>query len=353
MDKVEKGQSHFLAGYKHFLERGDECMTEGKYYPAVSNYSLARKVLDEMAEKGIDVSNKDIKNVDKLVAKARKKMEEQRRKDAGEKQPSILTRLLQAIPKPSAKQPAAPPEKKLSLFVFGLDRAGKTTLIDYLKQGKYLDHAPTLGIDVSNITLGRIRFQFNDLGGQVAFRKTWMDHWANPDLLVFMVDASDSDRFGEAKEALWSILNQPEAKGKPLLIISNKVDLKDARSIESIKAALALDVIKDRDVGMNEVSVKENKNMDKTIAFLASIVLQDEDMKDYVDEEVARLARNFEDVYRAFIEEAKELEKKGDKAKARDRVYKAKLVQEELLQEGFMKAASKVRKCEEWLTKLA
>ncbi len=350
---MDKGQSHFLAGYKHFLERGDECFAEGKYYPAVSNYSLARKVLDEMAEKGIDVSNKDIKNADKLVAKARKKMEEQRRKDAGEKPLSILARLLQTIPKPSSKQPAAPPEKKLSLFVFGLDRAGKTTLVDYLKHGKYLDHAPTLGIDVSSITLGRIKFEFNDLGGQEAFRSTWMDHWKNPDLLVFMVDAADAGRFGEAKAALWSILNRPEAKGKPVLVISNKVDLQDARSIESVKTALGLDTIGDRDVGVNEVSVKENKNMDKTLAFLASIVLKDEDMKEYVDEEVARLARNFEEIYKAFVEEAKELEKKGDKAKAMDRVYKAKMVQEELLQEGFMRAAGKVQKCKEWLAKLA
>ncbi len=350
---MDKGQNHFLAGYKHFLERGDECMAESKWYPAVSNYSLARKVLDEMAQKGIDVNNKDIKTADKLVEKAKKKMEEQRRKDAGEKPPSILSRLLQAIPKLPAKQPVAPLEKRLSLFVFGLDRAGKTTLVDYLKGGKYLDHAPTLGIDVSNITLGRIKFQFNDLGGQVAFRNQWMSHWTDPDLLVFMVDAADAGRFGEAKAALWSILDRPEAKGKPLLVISNKVDLKEARSIESIKTALGLDAIVDRDVGVNEVSVKENKNMDKTLAFLASIVLQDEDMKDYVDDEVARLARNFEEIYKAFIEEAKELEKKGDKEKARDRIYKAKLVQEDLLQEGFMRAAGKVQKCKEWLSKLA
>ncbi|MEX2680960.1 MAG: ADP-ribosylation factor-like protein [Candidatus Sigynarchaeota archaeon] len=350
---MDKGQGHFLAGYKHFLERGDECMAEGKWYPAVSNYSLARKVLDEMAEKGIDVNGKDIKNVDKLVSKARKKMEEQRRKDAGEKSPSILSRLLQAIPRPGAKQPAPPPEKKLSLFVFGLDRAGKTTLLDYLKQGKYLEHSPTLGIEVTSIVLGRIKFQFSDLGGQVAFRSTWMNHWADPDLLVFMIDAADASRFPEAKAALWSILDKPEAKGKPLLVISNKVDLPDARSIETVKNALGLASITGRDVGVTEVSVKENKNMDKVLAFLASIVLQDEEMKDYVDEEVARLARNFEEIYKAFIEEAKELEKRGDKEKARDRVYKAKLVQEELLEEGFMKAASKIQKCKEWLAKLA
>lgn len=351
---MEKGQSHFFSGYKHFLERGDECMNEGKWYPAVSNYTLARKVLDEMAQKGIDVSDKDIKNADKLIAKAKKKMEEQRMKESGQKPPSILSRLIQAIPKPSAKQPVPPPTKRLSLFVFGLDRAGKTTLVDYLKHGKYQDHSPTLGIDVSTITLGRIKFEFNDLGGQAAFRATWMDHW-NPstDVLVFMVDASDAARFGDAKAALWSILDRPETKGKPLLVISNKVDLQDARSIMSVKTALGLDAITGRDVAVNEVSVKENKNMDKTLAFLASVVLQDEEMKEYVDDEVARLARNFEEIYKAFVEEAKDLEKKGDKAKARDRVYKAKMVQEELLEEGFLKAAAKVQKCKDWLARLA
>jgi small GTP-binding protein len=353
MDKEkEKGQSHFIAGYKHFLERGDTCMDEGKYYPAVSNYNLARKVLDEMTQKGIDVDTKEIKNADKLVAKARKKMDEQQRKQSGEQRPSILSRLRQMLPKAASKQ-NKPPERKLSLFVFGLDRAGKTTLVDYIKQEKYLDHAPTLGIDVSSITLGRIKFEFNDLGGQAAFRSTWMDHWKNPDALVFMIDAADASRFGEAKAALWSILSRPEAKGKPLLVVSNKVDLPDARSVESIKVALGIDTIKDRDLGVHEVSVKANKNMDKVLAFLASVVLQDEEMKDFVDDEVERLAHSYGEIYKAFVEEAQELEKKGDKVKARERVYKAKLVQEELLEHGYSKASAKVRKCTEWLAKLS
>jgi hypothetical protein len=89
------------------------------------------------------------------------------------------------------------------------------------------------------------------------------------------------------------------------------------------------------------------------LAFLASVVLQDEEMKDFVDDEVERLAHNYGEIYKAFVEEAQEFERKGDKVKARERVYKAKLVQEELLEHGYSKASAKVRKCNEWLAKLS
>nr|MDO8112632.1 ADP-ribosylation factor-like protein [Candidatus Sigynarchaeota archaeon] len=348
---MERNTGHLSASFKDFLLRGQQALDSEKYYPALSAFTLAKKVLDEMAKKGIKVDEKDAKNLEKLISKAEKKMEDEGKKKAGTPKQSLLSRL--RTQKPAQAGKTLPPQKKLSLFIFGLDRAGKTTLVDYLQQEKYFDHTPTLGINVSRIVLGRISLEFNDLGGQQAFRSAWMTYWKDPDVLVFVVDASDVARLIEARDALWSILNRPEAKGKPLLLLSNKVDLPEARRLEAIKAALGIETVMGRICSVHEVSIKTNFNMDAVPTFLAGLVLQDEEMNEYVNDEVARLAKNLNEIYTAYIEEAKVLEKSGEARKAYERVYKAKLIQEELLDHGYAGTASKkIEKCKEWMDRL-
>nr|MDO8118595.1 ADP-ribosylation factor-like protein [Candidatus Sigynarchaeota archaeon] len=249
------------------------------------------------------------------------------------------------------KEPAA---KKLSLFLFGIDRAGKTTFVDYVKNEKFMDHAPTLGINVTSIVLGNVSFEFNDLGGQQAFRPMWMQYWKDPDALVFMVDANDASRFDQAREALWSVLQRDETRGKPLLVLSNKIDLPDARRLEAVKTGLALDQIPDdeRDVAVFEISVKNDINLDRPMSFLASIVLEDEEMRQFVSEEVDRLVANLKEIYKAYIIEAKELEKKGKNSEAVDRLYNARIVQLQLFDNGFSKAMKNVKQCTSWIARL-
>ncbi|HME50802.1 MAG TPA: ADP-ribosylation factor-like protein [Candidatus Lokiarchaeia archaeon] len=347
---MEKGSSHLVSSYKDFLDRGIKALDIGKYYPALSAFNLAKKVMEEMTRKGAKIDDKEARNLDKLIAKAKKKQGDEEKKKGGAPKQSVLSRL--RIQKPAPGGRAAPPQKKLSLFIFGLDRAGKTTLVDYLQQEKYFDHTPTLGINISRIALGRIALEFNDLGGQEAFRSSWMDYWKNPDVLVFVVDAADTSRLVEARDALWSILNQPNANGKPLLVLSNKVDLPDARRLDAIKAGLGLENVSGRVFTIFEISIKQNYHCDMIITFLAGLVMKDEEMSDYVNDEVSRLAKNLEEIYTAYVEEAKVLEKSGESRKAYERVYKAKLVQEELLEHGYSSAAKKRQKCQEWMDRL-
>ena len=350
MTFMEKGSSHLVSSYKDFVDRGVKALDSGKYYPALSAFNLAKKVMGEMARKGVKIDDKEAKNLDKLITKAKKKQSDEEKKKGGAAKQSVLSRLRVQKPAPGGR--AAPPPKKLSMFIFGLDRAGKTTLVDYLQQEKYFDHTPTLGINISHIALGRISLEFNDLGGQQAFRSSWMDYWKNPDVLVFVVDAADTGRLGEARDALWSILNQPDTRGKPLLVLSNKVDLPDARRLDAVKGALGLENVAGRTFSIFEISIKTNYHCDMIITFLAGLVMKDDEMKDYVNDEVDRLARNLEEIYIAYMDEAKLLEKSGENRKAYERVYKAKLVQEELLEHGYSGAAKKRQKCQEWMDRL-
>lgn len=339
-------QAQLRASFDEFSSKGIASLKARKYYPALSSFNVARRIASELLSAGAPVPGKELDKIQKLAGKARKKLDESRGKEA---RGSFLSRLREAKPSPAAKviEP-----KKVSLFLFGLDRAGKTTFVEYLSREKFMDHAPTLGINVSNIVLGNVRFEFNDLGGQAAFRGAWMDYWKNQDLLVFMVDAADSGRLAEASDALWSILNRVETAGKPLLVLSNKVDLPHARRIDAIKRAIDFYKIKHEPLAIHEISIKENENLEKPLNFISSIVLEDEEMRAFVSEETSRIAASLDEVYKAYLAEARDLEKAGRLADAMAKVYKAKLVQDELLENGFAGARKKGLRCLDELSRL-
>lgn len=56
-----------------------------------------------------------------------------------------------------------------------------------------------------------------------------------------MVDAGAMNRVIEAKEALAQILQHEKMKGKPLLVVANKQDSKDAITEEELSEQLDLD----------------------------------------------------------------------------------------------------------------
>ena len=61
-----------------------------------------------------------------------------------------------------------------------------------------------------------------------------------------MIDSSDSYRLEETGKELYSILQQPELSGVPLVIYANKQDLNLSLSAEEILEQLDLDNISDR-----------------------------------------------------------------------------------------------------------
>ncbi|MHA1766448.1 MAG: ADP-ribosylation factor-like protein, partial [Promethearchaeota archaeon] len=139
----------------------------------------------------------------------------------------------------------------VKVFVYGIDFAGKSSLMRLLSTGKFdFDYfQPTKKFRITNVKLDSgVKIVFWDMPGQKIFRTDWLRGAQASNLLLYVLDCADNKRFPEAKEELWNMLNLYELKNIPLLFLVNKTDLteckKDPKIIEKI---FNLNEIHDRD----------------------------------------------------------------------------------------------------------
>lgn len=68
----------------------------------------------------------------------------------------------------------------------------------------------------------------------------WKDYFPAVDAIVFLIDASDKDRFRESKIELDSLLTDEQLSNCPVLILGNKIDRSDAASEDELRNFFAL-----------------------------------------------------------------------------------------------------------------
>jgi GTP-binding protein SAR1 len=126
--------------------------------------------------------------------------------------------------------------KQGKLMLLGLDDAGKTTLLQCLKTGNFIQFEQTKSYHIEDLTIEGIDFHAWDLGGHEVARAAWSEYFINANAIVFMVDAANQGRFAEAKAQLDALLTDEALKGVPFLILGNKID-KDGCTLAKVLAA--------------------------------------------------------------------------------------------------------------------
>ncbi len=167
-------------------------------------------------------------------------------------------------------------EQKHQIVIIGLDSAGKTTIVTRLLRSEFVPTTRTLGVNYRTVKYREIEFNLIDLGGQEIYRNLlWQPSLEKADAIVFVLDSADI-RINEASNAFWESIKQNEIA--PVLFIANKIDLKGARTFDSIVQDLDLTraTRSSRPVGLFRISAKTGENFYDAFDWLADVVTSSE-----------------------------------------------------------------------------
>ncbi|CAF0754313.1 unnamed protein product [Didymodactylos carnosus] len=114
-------------------------------------------------------------------------------------------------------------QKPVTIVILGLDNAASDDSV-----------VPTVGFAKTEITHKNVKVNFFDLGGAKGFRNAWRHYFADAHAFVYVIDASESKRLEENQLQLEKLLQDDKVKGKPMLILANKQDKKNALSKDQI-----------------------------------------------------------------------------------------------------------------------
>ncbi len=117
------------------------------------------------------------------------------------------------------------PKKELMILIYGLDGAGKTTMLYRLAFGETLQTISTVGANVEVIQLKDYNLRLFDVSGAYQHPKYFGHYFKDTKGLVFVVDSADVGRVEEARSTLHVILAHGDLKDVVLLVLANKQDV--------------------------------------------------------------------------------------------------------------------------------
>lgn len=132
----------------------------------------------------------------------------------------------------------------ITVVIFGLDAAGKSTLIDklrILKSCVWYISKRQCRCHAEHVYYKDFHFIVCDLNSRKHQGYRWCRHCKEPKGMIFIVDSMDRDRVLEARDALHKILHEEmELNFVDLLVLANKKDLPNAMTTEEVTEKLAL-----------------------------------------------------------------------------------------------------------------
>ncbi|CAG9314945.1 unnamed protein product [Blepharisma stoltei] len=134
--------------------------------------------------------------------------------------------------------------QEIRILMVGLDAAGKTTILDQFKLGKFVQTIPTIGFNVETIKYRNISFVIWDIGGGDKIHLLWKHYLENAKGLIFVVDSADHERIDIARHRFLELVKLD--KSVAVLVLANKADLPNHMSINEIVNRLEIESIENK-----------------------------------------------------------------------------------------------------------
>jgi len=96
----------------------------------------------------------------------------------------------------------------------------------------------------------------------------WKDYYAKVDVVVYLVDAADKERFAESGKELDALLTDDSLTNVPFMILGNKIDIPYTTSEEELRYYLGL---ANYTTGKGKVNLSDS-NVRPIEVFMCSII---------------------------------------------------------------------------------
>uniref|UniRef100_H0WSA7 ARF like GTPase 13A n=2 Tax=Otolemur garnettii TaxID=30611 RepID=H0WSA7_OTOGA len=118
--------------------------------------------------------------------------------------------------------------RNVTILIIGLENSGKTVLVKAIQRLLPSRIDKCVKSKLTTLLLDEYEVSIYDLNGDLKGRETWPNYYAQAHGLVFVLDSSDLERMHEAKIILARLLSDRRVAGKPILLLANKQDKKNA-----------------------------------------------------------------------------------------------------------------------------
>ena len=167
----------------------------------------------------------------------------------------------------------------IPITIIGLPYAGKTTLVNWIKEGRFTRPKPTVGVNFEEIKIGNVNFSVFDISGQKSFRSTiWKSYIMTSVGIVFVIDSSDRAQLEEASKWFWLMVDEwlkGNYSDKVILFLANKSDLQKSLNLDEIIKILNLTKMSQHQslsFQFFKTSIREPKNIDYAMKWFVSKV---------------------------------------------------------------------------------
>lgn len=161
---------------------------------------------------------------------------------------------------------------KKKILLLGLDGAGKTTILHFLKEKKFVNTTPTLGLNIETIHLKNLECLMFDISGHV--RSLWTHYYENLNACIFVVDSTDKERLWQVREEFVKLNEDLKYQKVIFLIFFNKIDKKESPSdLSDLIESTGVKEILENDVIIQKCSALTGEGLYEGLEKLVNLIL--------------------------------------------------------------------------------
>ncbi|CAJ0921196.1 unnamed protein product, partial [Mesorhabditis belari] len=159
-------------------------------------------------------------------------------------------------------------EGYVQVVILGLEHAGKSSILYRLTYDLFMEAIPTSGFNHEKRGPGRgCKFAVWDASGSEASQTAWSTYSKAADVILFVVDSADCEKFNKAKDLLNTVLGAGDFPPHAvIMVLANKQDLTSAKKPEELFTLLRLKKL--RKICIRGCSAKDGTGLDDIFTHL-------------------------------------------------------------------------------------